>query len=506
MKLIEKIGAILAMALTTTVASGQEVKHVAANGLSFAYVETGSGPPLVLIHGSVSDYREWSKQMKPFAGHYRVIAYSRRYHWPNTVPTADADASLEVQVEDLAAIIKTLKIGPAHLIGHSYGGAVALHLALRYPELVRTLVLAEPGVASVLTEAPEDQAARSREGQANRIAMKEAFATGDAERIVRTIAADVAPGVYEKAGRDVRQMLLDNVPAFQLDYNSRRLPFTCDVAKKIAAPALILAGDRSPLGLQRIAEKAAGCLMSAKFVRIPDATHWIPHDQPQKFNEALLDFLANYKQPDELVQRVDHLVYATPDLDRGIDEIEKLLGVRATLGGNHPGRGTKNAFIALGPNSFLEIVAPDHDQPPPKEPRPFFKGLTESKLVRWFINSRDIGHDRDEAVSKGVPYGEVKVGSRQRPDGVQLSWRFTDPSKPVADGIVPFIIDWADTPHPSQTAAKGATLISLRAEHPDPRYAKRLLLALGLKLSVKKAKRPALIATIDALRGRVELK
>jgi probable HAF family extracellular repeat protein len=102
-------------------------------------------------------------------------------------------------------------------------------------------------------------------------------------------------------------------------------------------------------------------------------------------------FVLHAKRVDEIAPLVDHLVYATPDLDRGVDEIEKLLGVRATFGGKHPGRGTKNALIALGPNSFLEIVAPDPDQPAPKDPRPFFKGLTESRLVRWFINSRDIG-------------------------------------------------------------------------------------------------------------------
>lgn len=294
MKMVEKIAAIIATALITTVASAQEVKQVTANGMSFAYVEEGSGPPVVLIHGSMFDYREWSKLLQPLAKDYRVIAYSRRYHWPNAAPAANADASLEVQVEDLAAIIKTLKIGPAHLIGHSFGGAVALQFTLRHPELVRTLVLAEPGVAGVLTTAPEDEAAR-REGQAGRAEMTKVFASGNAERIMRTYAMRVAPGAYEKAGRDVQQRLLDNAPAFQLDYNSRRLPFTCEIAKQIKAPALVLAGEQSPPGLQHIAKKTAECLESARFVRIPDATHWIPHDQPQKVNKAIIDFLIGYK-------------------------------------------------------------------------------------------------------------------------------------------------------------------------------------------------------------------
>lgn len=292
MKLAKTITVMfLAAVLTAAAASAQAVKHVDANGMSFAYIEAGSGPPLVLVHGSVFDYREWSKQIKPLARHYRVIAYSRRYHWPNAQPGTNADASHEVQVEELAAIIKALKLGPVHLVGHSVGGAVALQLALRYPELVRSLVLADPGTGSVLTDVPEEEAVRTREGQANRIAMREAFASGDAERIVRTIAADLAPGVYEKAGRDLRQMLLDNVAAFQLDYYARRLPFTCEIAAKITAPALVVSGDQSPL--QSIAKKTANCLKNARFVTISKATHWIPHDQPQKFNEALLGFLVS---------------------------------------------------------------------------------------------------------------------------------------------------------------------------------------------------------------------
>lgn len=153
-----------------------------------------------------------------------MIAYSRRYHWPNLPPGKDADASVERQAGDLAAIIQAMGIAPAHTVGHSYGGAVALDLTLRPPELVRTLVLAEPAVSGVLGHTLENDAV-SKESQTVRAEMKEAFATGDAERIVRTYAARVAPGEFEKAPPEVRQMLVANVPAFQLDLSSRRSPF-----------------------------------------------------------------------------------------------------------------------------------------------------------------------------------------------------------------------------------------------------------------------------------------
>ena len=213
------------------------------------------------------------------------------------------------------------------------------------------------------------------------------------------------------------------------------------------------------------------------------------------------------KSSAKLISRVDHLVYATPDLNRGVEEIEKLLGVRATAGGQHPGRGTRNALVALGPTTYLEILGPDPEQPPPQEPRAFgLDGLKESKLVAWFISGRDLERLRGEAVRKGVPLGEVKSGSRRRPDGVQLSWQFTDPSVLVADGIVPLFIDWGDSPHPARTAAKGATLVSLRAEHPDVQRVREMLRHLGVDLPVKRGQSAALIAVIEGPRGRVELR
>lgn len=282
---------IFILVAVTVYFSDAKTGRLTANGLSFAFIEEGSGPPLLLIHGSASDYREWSEQMAAFARHYHVIAYSRRYHWPNLPPGSDADASVERQTNDLAALIDAMHITSTNIIAHSFGGAVALNFALRKPELVRTLVLAEPAVSSVLGNSPEAESV-SKEGQAIRAEMKEVFTGGDSEKIVRTYADHVAHGEFERASPQVRQMLLVNVPAFQLDFTSHRSPFTCEDAKRITAPVLVIAGDRSPKGLQQIAEAVADCMKTATLVKIPQATHWMQHDHAKDFNQVVLRFLS----------------------------------------------------------------------------------------------------------------------------------------------------------------------------------------------------------------------
>jgi hypothetical protein len=208
-----------------------------------------------------------------------------------------------------------------------------------------------------------------------------------------------------------------------------------------------------------------------------------------------------------VLPRVDHLVYGAPDLAAGIAALEKLLGVRATPGGQHPGRGTHNALIALGPSTYIEIISPDPQQPKPDLPRPFgLDELSESRLVTWAANENDLPRLFRQATEHGIMLGDIAPGSRRRTDGVMLTWQYTNPRVVVADGVVPFFIDWGKTPHPAQSAVDGGRLVALTGEHPDPDRVKKLLGQLRLDLPVSKGAKPGLIAIIDSRRGRVELR
>jgi len=207
-----------------------------------------------------------------------------------------------------------------------------------------------------------------------------------------------------------------------------------------------------------------------------------------------------------VLARVDHIVYAVPDLEEAVRDLENRLGVRASPGGRHPGRGTRNALIALGPSSYLEILGPDPDQPNPETPRWLgIDALTPPRIAGWAVKENDLEKLVADAARAGVQMGKVGRGSRRRPDGVLLSWRFTDPATVLGDGLVPFFIDWGTSAHPAATSEAHVTLVDLRAEHPDPELVRGMLRAVGLALEVRKATAPALVATLDSPRGRVEL-
>ncbi|HSM70746.1 MAG TPA: VOC family protein [Anaerolineales bacterium] len=208
-----------------------------------------------------------------------------------------------------------------------------------------------------------------------------------------------------------------------------------------------------------------------------------------------------------LLEKVDHLIFAVPDLEEGRDKIERLLGVRPIPGGRHPEFGTHNAQLSLGPTTYLEVLAPDPNADVPAEDVLFgLDSYQEPRLTTWVLHTEEIEKLAASAKATGFDLGAVGSGQRVKPDGTVVSWKFTNPSAMLLNGAVPFLISWGDTPHPAGAAPRAGELIGLRIEHPEPERVRQALLALGLEMDVQAGPQFQLIATIKTSQGDVEVR
>jgi len=202
---------------------------------------------------------------------------------------------------------------------------------------------------------------------------------------------------------------------------------------------------------------------------------------------------------------IDHLVYAVPDLQAAVADVAERFGVRAQSGGKHIGLGTHNALLALGPQTYLEIIAPDPEQPEPVAPRPFgIDGVSHGRLARWAVTRDDIDEAVAAARSQGYDPGDVVDGLRAGPTGTALRWRMTTGG--LAGGLAPSLISWGDTEHPARSAPRGLTLEAFHVEHPDPPSLAPLLSALGADVEIKPAVAAALVARLSGPNGSAVLR
>ncbi len=204
---------------------------------------------------------------------------------------------------------------------------------------------------------------------------------------------------------------------------------------------------------------------------------------------------------------LDHILLGCNDLQRGIDFAEQHLGVRAEFGGVHPGRGTQNALLSLGERRYLEIIAPDPQQPGAalaKEARDLRK-LTKPRLVGWAAHPGDIHALAAKLAAAGIAAEGPTPGSRQRPDGRILRWQ-TLTLKDNASGLLPFFIQWtADSVHPSVDAPLGCRLLRFEARSPDPKKLAKETMLLGLDVAIAQGQKAQLMARIAGPMGHVEL-
>ena len=206
------------------------------------------------------------------------------------------------------------------------------------------------------------------------------------------------------------------------------------------------------------------------------------------------------------VTGLDHIIYATPDLEAAMEEIAALTGVEPMLGGSHTGKGTRNALLSLGPDTYIEILGPDPAQSAEELALAAERIPELNRIVTWAAKCDDLEAALQTASEGKLDLGHVEPMSRALPSGGQLAWRLTRGASP-GDGLVPFLIDWGDSQHPAPGAPQGCSLRFFRAEHPDPARIREYLALLGLEgvLEVSEGPEPRLMAGLSTPNGEIVL-
>ncbi len=206
---------------------------------------------------------------------------------------------------------------------------------------------------------------------------------------------------------------------------------------------------------------------------------------------------------------IDHLVYATDDLERSVGSLTEQLGVVPTPGGQHLGRGTRNELVALGGGTYLEIVGPDRDQRHHEGVMPFdIHELVGERLVAWCAHPDSaLDHAVRVLAASDADPGPITDMWRARPDGVLLSWRLTAPRLDHWIGPMPFLIDWLDSEHPSVSLDQPVVLRSLQLHSPESNHLWRCVAIVGedSRIAIDTGE-SALIATLDTPNGEVVLR
>lgn len=201
---------------------------------------------------------------------------------------------------------------------------------------------------------------------------------------------------------------------------------------------------------------------------------------------------------------LDHLVYAAPDVDELVASFHTRTGVEPALGGRHVGRGTRNHLVGLGGDAYLELIGPDDPATRVDVTTFGIDQLAAPRIVGWVVHPDDIEARVAAARAAGYEPGEIGPLSRHTPDGTQLEWRLTKDAPNDRDGLVPRLIDWQRSPHPTTTGLPEVALVSVIGFHPEPGVVRRDLDALGVELEVRQGE-PRLELVVDTPNGLVTL-
>jgi pimeloyl-ACP methyl ester carboxylesterase len=243
------------------------------------------------------DHRRWAAQIDAFSQQYRVIAYSRRYNYPNRNGHEIPDYSAIVDADDLAGILGELKLPRCHIVAESYGAYAALFLTVRHPELVRTLVLSEAPILSWLETVPQGKQILDEFMTGFWQPLGEVLRGGDRTRALNLIVAHFLPGAQlSDITPELRAVLEDNLHEWELLTTSRDAfpKLSREAVASINCPVLLLSGEQTLEEHKIIDAELEKALPAVRRIVVPGTTHEMWDEQPDACRKHTLDFLSEH--------------------------------------------------------------------------------------------------------------------------------------------------------------------------------------------------------------------
>ena len=248
------------------------------------------------MHGALGDYRMWGAQVATLSQQYHVVAYSRRHHRPSSSTLDASDYNHRRHVDDLISLINAVGLGPAHVVGHSYGAAVAALVAMEHPEMVNSLILGEPTLFSILSD-PLDKVSLKFHRIALNVVQK-LVENGEQKLAVREYV-NIVTGKDGFEALPIEGKMVINQNAHTLGPMLRTLFDTADVdrhqARSINTPTLVVTGEFSPPIYRAIGRELDRCMPNSELLTLAGASPGLQLQKPDDFNLAMLDFLSRNK-------------------------------------------------------------------------------------------------------------------------------------------------------------------------------------------------------------------
>lgn len=256
---------------------------------SLYYKETGEGETILFIHGSQEDYRVFMPQLESLGKEFHVITYSRHYNYPNKqLYNEGTPFSPITEAEDLEKLRQQMGIEKFNVVGHSYGGLVALAYANKYQDRLESITISEPPVLSI--EGCNESLMATKKGLIE--GLKSSFKTKDTTLVMKTIFEFfVGEDIQNQIPPEALQALKSNLPEMEALSNSED-PFP-NLNTTFNFPTMVITSEHVMPSLICTNDSLISTTPNAQHVEIPGASHdmWLTH--PEVLSNHLREFILN---------------------------------------------------------------------------------------------------------------------------------------------------------------------------------------------------------------------